>query len=177
MSWGDKDREEESVDGIAHCDFAKRKARERCETCVWKLLIAMGGKIMADGDVHSCLCLLRVWARVQLGPWVFERAKEAALLCAPIKQRGESRWQRADDVKRYRWSKSMKFLAVSTLLSANNQYTNNHKASYSDNVPYSGTFKGLSARNNCKTWIKLTLLSSTLTYNYLARLNIGLNSL
>lgn len=40
-SWRDKDREEESVDGIAHCDFAKREKErevwgggERCYTCV-----------------------------------------------------------------------------------------------------------------------------------------------
>lgn len=33
MSWRDKDREEESVDGITHCDFAKRKEGERWRTC------------------------------------------------------------------------------------------------------------------------------------------------
>lgn len=30
MSWRDKDREEESVDGIAHCDFAKKKEGAIC---------------------------------------------------------------------------------------------------------------------------------------------------
>lgn len=37
MSWRDKDREEESVDGIAQCDIAKREAGERCYMRLWKL--------------------------------------------------------------------------------------------------------------------------------------------
>ncbi|KAF3857208.1 hypothetical protein F7725_009067 [Dissostichus mawsoni] len=37
-----------AVDGIAHCDFAKRKAGERCKTCERKLLIAVGRNIMPE---------------------------------------------------------------------------------------------------------------------------------
>lgn len=99
----DKDREGESVDGIAHCDFAKRKEAERCDTCAWKHLIAVGGNVMLKWDVHSCLCVPRVRARVQPLP------ESTVCVCVCLRQWYEGWGQRADDVKQNRWSESMKW--------------------------------------------------------------------
>ncbi|KAJ4924399.1 hypothetical protein JOQ06_000639 [Pogonophryne albipinna] len=50
-SLGDEPRRQgqrRAVDGIAHSDFAKRKAGERCKTCERILLIAVGRNIMPE---------------------------------------------------------------------------------------------------------------------------------
>lgn len=54
QGWAGETRteEEESVDGITHCDFVGRKAGERCYTCVWEFLIAAGRNIMLEGAVQ-----------------------------------------------------------------------------------------------------------------------------
>lgn len=54
QGWAGETRteEEESVDGITHCDFVGRKAGERCYTCVWEFLIAVGRNIMLERAVQ-----------------------------------------------------------------------------------------------------------------------------
>lgn len=151
----DKDREEESVDGIAHCDFAKRKEAERCSTCVCELLIAVGRNIMLEWDVHSCLCLPGVWAWVQPVPesdsvcvCVFEIVKQEVLLCSSIKRGDESQRQRAKNVQ-CRWSKSRKLCR-----NHENEWTCTHCLCLSVSTLFSGSVSKLESVFDLQTMHK-----------------------
>lgn len=56
-SWRDKDREEESVDGIAHCDFAKREKKRGCGGVGgwwWRKVLYMCVKTLdSSGQTHN----------------------------------------------------------------------------------------------------------------------------